>query len=726
MAKNNFSENCIIPIDGTNYDYRGHVDGRLQLIDPATGQCFAAPDALGVVRPIDDAQFEDLMLAGRARIIRRPSADPIRHLNDVAQWAIAQAMAIDPEVSKRLAQCDMLDEAGVPNGRKAIGNYLRKHWVGKLKELHGDHDSPASIEGWRRTRGHAGSRHAGQMVRMNGKTPRGPYCADVPAELLQKHALARNGSRIMISSGFAAYCAELGSVNEGRHPTYAQPDEPYTPASYRTFNRRCHALEQSATVRARSGAQAVMQDWMGAGRSLTADFAMQRVIIDHTWLDVVVVHRRRDGTLVVLGRPWLTLAPDVASRGILSHVVSFIDPCVWTVGQAVWRMAMPKRVPADMAERYPMLRQMRGRPVEIVVDNAPEFRSHAFEAAARSAGFSVRFCPIKSPRYRGVGERAIGTINRLICDDLPGKTIPIEEARRIGYDASKVAVVTMDQLEAIVARAVAIYNTEPHDGIGNRQPALMFQRDAARHGINNFVDLEAFRRDLMPVEQKVQLSNTGIVAFSGLRFHDHGAVPALLDDLRPIEPRRQRRNGATATVDFRYDPMDISRIHVWNRRRRTYVELRCTDESYSDGMPLFVHEAIRDQTRREGEAFNTPQERIAARNRLLQMKLDVDPTARTKLNEELGRLYDVPRIREITGQIADLEIRPGEHIEQGDFVGHERAATTSFDHEILSSRPEPRGRRTDRRDTRDAGRERAVEGPAERGLPRRLPRSAAK
>lgn len=202
---------------------------------------------------------------------------------------------------------------------------------------------------------------------------------------------------------------------------------------------------------------------------------------------------------------------------------------------------------------------LRGKAGEVIVDNASEFRSHAMEAAARHAGFSVSFCPIKKPRYRAICERAIDTINTKLCRDLPGHTLTIHDARRLGYDAEDHAVVMLDELEAVANQIVADYNTSPHDGIGDRQPALVFEQDLNKYGINNFADIESFRRDTMNVEEDAQISPSGLRAF-GLRYHDIEAVPALLNDLVPLEPRRKRRDDATATVHFRYDPADINTI----------------------------------------------------------------------------------------------------------------------------------------------------------------------
>ena len=351
-----------------------------------------------------------------------------------------------------------------------------------------------------------------------------------------------------------------------------------------------------------------------------------------------------------------------------------------------------KRPPPELARRYPVLANLRGKPSGLILDNATEFRSHTLEAAARDAGFSVRFCPIKKPRYRAACERAIKTINSQVCDLLPGRTLTFNDARRWGYDAEKQAVVMLDELEAVMNQIVGLYNVQPHEGLGGKQPALVFERDINRFGISNFSDLDAFARDVMEIRPGAQLAPSGIRAF-GLRFHPIQAVPELLRDLVPLEPRRQRRDDATATVDFRYDAMDISRIHVWNRVTRKYVELRCADEQYARGMPLWLHEKIQEAAKSEALAFNTEQERLIARGHLIQAIRSIDPAEQALSRKRLAELIEIPRIRQVTGNLIDLIHAAPSPASLGDFIGNDRAALTSIDTEILSPRPEP-GKKT--------------------------------
>jgi len=701
-----FPAGTIINIRGAEYVPQGYQHGNLHIVHRFTGQPYVHEHDDGTVGLMTPEEFDRLLDEGDLKIEGPRTTDTVRLKNETSEWTIAQASKLDPAVEKMLVQCRILDDAGIPNSDKAIGRFFDKKWTKELQEKYGDHDPARTVRSWRSTRGRPGHRHAREMVRLNRVKGVRRSVDNVNRQVMWKHAIEGWTGKAAVKDVHAAYAAEIDQINEGRHPIISRPDKPYSRISERTIRRAYNELESSATTGAKFGRNAVEQDWAGAGRTLTADFAFHRVIIDHTRLNAFAVD---DEFEMVLGRPWLSLAIDVRTRAIVGWLITFIDPCTWTVGEIVRRMALPKRPPPAMAKRYPVLRLMRGKATEIVVDNAAEFRSFMFEAAARSAGFGIRFCPIKSPRYRAVGERAMGTINREICRLLPGSTLSPHDARRFEHDPQAEALVLLVEIEAVANMAIAIYNTEPHDGLGGRQPALVMEQELNRNGIMNFADLDSFRIDTMKIVEDAQISNTGIRAF-GLRYHDIVAVRGLLDDLVPLEGRRTRRDDATATVDFRYDPMDIDRIHVWNRRTRKYVELVCSDERYADGMPLWFHEEVQKAAKAEGARFNTEDERLSARNRLIQAIRDIAPDAKVKVREKVAKLLEIPRIRQITGNIVELVEAEPVAVELSEFISCDRAAETSLDHEILSTRPSRDGKKKraalkSRRDRRDASRE---------------------
>ena len=684
MPFHTFKPGTIIEINGAEFEHAQNLGERLLLIHRVKGTSFECEQTDGSMALPTVSQFERMLLDGTV-VIRSPrSKNNIRNFNEQSEWALGDA-AIDDRAILRATLCDLLDRRGVPNGNKAIETALKELWTHDLIAKFGPAPAPRTIRSWRATRGCIGNRHPRHMVALTGRKIAGVRASSLNEQIMWVSVLRGVDAGASVAAVHADYAASVGRVNEGSHPFLQMPDEPLKILDERTVRRACIAIQSSKTQARHVAKAALEQDWLGAGKSLTADFVMQRVIIDHTWINVHVVCPKLE---MLLGRPWLTLVIDVKSRAIVGYVITFIDPSTWTVGEALRRMALPKRPPPAMAERYPYLAMLRGKAGEVILDNASEFRSHTMEAAARHAGFSVTFCPIGQPRYRAICERAIGTINSRLSNELPGRTLSVHDARRFGYDAGDFAIVTMDELEAVANQIVADYNTSPHSGLGGRQPVLVFERDLNKYGINNFADFDSFRRDTMAVFEGAQLSPSGLRAF-GLRYHDIQAVPALLNDLVPIEPRRRRRDDATATVHFRYDPADISTIHVWNRASREYVELRCADERYADGMPKWLHEKIKAEATAQGAAFNTEDERLVMRGRLVQAIQSLSPKALEESRKRVAQLLEIPRVRKITGNIVDLANADPEPVTLGDFISQDRAALTAVDHEILSPRPAP-------------------------------------
>ncbi|MEB0160934.1 hypothetical protein, partial [Pseudomonas sp. AH2 (2023)] len=78
----------------------------------------------------------------------------------------------------------------------------------------------------------------------------------------------------------------------------------------------------------------------------------------------------------------------------------------------------------------------------------------------------------------------------------------------------------MIEIEAVANFVIAQYNTSPHSELNERQPALLFEQDANKNGINNFTDFEAFRIDTMKIVPGAQLTPAGINTFGCLRHAD--------------------------------------------------------------------------------------------------------------------------------------------------------------------------------------------------------------
>jgi putative transposase len=132
-------------------------------------------------------------------------------------------------------------------------------------------------------------------------------------------------------------------------------------------------------------------------------YPLDIVQIDHTQADILLVSEL-DGQ--VIGRPWLSLALDVASRCVLGFYLGMERPGAATVGLLLTRVVLPKAawlakigVEAD----WPM----RGIPRVLHLDNAAEFKSRALRSGCREYGIDLMYRPVGKPHFGGHIERLI-------------------------------------------------------------------------------------------------------------------------------------------------------------------------------------------------------------------------------------------------------------------------------------------------------------------------------
>jgi putative transposase len=745
LPKYNYPVGTIIEIDGRPYKPPVHsMPGRLMMMDCHTGQPFLVPDGHGGTCLPTEEDYDGLIGDGRLEVRFPDNVISSRLLAAKAEFDMSDLEGMDPGVRKVKFTCDLLDENGVKNGYKAVKAGLERLWTEEIRAEWGDHDNPHTVKRWRSERGRPGERLPKLMVRLGGNVPRAPYLDDVPQEIKQKHALDCAQTRGRISASYTLAATELREVNEGKSALYAKPDEPYPIFSYDTFRRACHALDGSEATAVRDGKQMVEAVMRGGGKPLTAGRILEKVIIDHTPLSAfLVVDPDRD---IVAGKAWLTFAIDVHSRAILAWVITYKAPSYWTVCEVLRRMNLPKRPPPADALRYPVLRRICGKPTEIILDNASEFTGHGLEDAAKSASFSVRFCPLRMPRYRAIVERAHATLEGKMLEHLPGATGNIAYRRKSGHNPEDLACVMIEEIEALGNKSVAEYHTEVHESIGV-QPALKWQKSANTRGIDVMGDTRRFRLDTLDVRINVKVTKSGVRIFNGLRYFCARGVPRLIDNNLRFEGRRQVRVDATIHTKVKFDPENIAVIHAWDKTTRTYVELRCQDETYADGMPLWFHEELVRLARKEATAeppetarprarkvkvdpdavpaptlrrlsegsedevapkgFNTEAERLEARARRIAYIRGVAPGARLRQRNTLAKLYEIPRLRQITGNIVHLDTDYSQPISDDDFISHDPSSLTTLDAELLADRPEKttprRTARDDRRDSRDAG-----------------------
>jgi len=93
--------------------------------------------------------------------------------------------------------------------------------------------------------------------------------------------------------------------------------------AYGSVVRRLQAFDRRTLVAKREGPQQARQKFRTLHASPAITKPLQLVQIDHTLVDVIVVDELERKTI---GRPWLTLAIDVATRAVLGFHLSLADP----------------------------------------------------------------------------------------------------------------------------------------------------------------------------------------------------------------------------------------------------------------------------------------------------------------------------------------------------------------------------------------------------------------
>lgn len=292
-----------------------------------------------------------------------------------------------------------------------------------------------------------------------------------------------------------------------------------------TIERRVARLDPRELARKREGEAAARELQSAAGVPPEVLAPLDRVQIDHTVIDIIVVdeHDRQP-----IGRPYLTVAIDDYSRCLLGMVVTLEAPSAVSVGLCLAQVVCDKRpwlealgVEAD----WPM----GGKPKCLYLDNAAEFKSEALRRGCEQHGIQLDYRPPGRPHYGGIVERIIGTAMQRV-HELPGTTFS-NPGERGTYDAEGLAVLALRELERWLILAVATYHNGSVHGSLYETPAARWAEGIARCGVPPVIThAAAFLVDFLPVVRR-KLTRTGFVI-------DH--IQYFADVLKPwIAPARR-------------------------------------------------------------------------------------------------------------------------------------------------------------------------------------------
>jgi putative transposase len=354
----------------------------------------------------------------------------------------------------------------------------------------------------------------------------------------------------------------------------ATPDKLPIP-SQRSVRREISGQSVYELVKARYGKRRAEMDFRVAMAGPRTSRPLQRVEIDHTPADLIVVDER---TMMPLGRPTITSALDAHTRCVLGFYAGFEPPSVLAVMRCLKNAILPKTY---LVQEFPAIKNpwdCYGVPELVVVDNAMEFHSTHFERACLQLGCDIQYSKVSIPWYKAKIERWQGTLNR---DSLHGNPVTTFSniLDRGDYDPMKNAVVLLSTFREILHRwIVDHYQQSPHRGIHDT-PAHMWLSES-----------QGFPPPLPPAAKDLEVV-LGMTAHRTI-FHYGIELHGLkYNSLELGEIRRRIGTSPKATITF--DPGDLGYIYVLDPKMLTYLKVPCIDQNYSAGLSLWQHRVVR-------------------------------------------------------------------------------------------------------------------------------------
>jgi putative transposase len=313
---------------------------------------------------------------------------------------------------------------------------------------------------------------------------------------------------------------------------------------YRTVKRRVEGLDMRLVLQRRHGSKKAREKLGLINIStLRPESPMDVLQMDHTPVDVIVVDNERR---LPIGRPWLTLAIDVASRMVAGFHVSLWAPSALSVSLTLSHAVLSKNEWLADRELQTLDWPVAGLPRTIHVDNAKEFHSEALVRGCQEFGIQLDHRPRGKPQYGGHIERLIGTMMGAV-HLLPGTTFSNVKDKG-AYESEGRARLTLPELERWLALQIAgVYHLSVHSALA-MTPLAAWHEGIAKKGkpLRRPSDEREFFLDFLPaVPRRIQRDG---IHFNNIRYWDNILSPwagRLIDSLL-----------------VKYDPRNLSRVYV--------------------------------------------------------------------------------------------------------------------------------------------------------------------
>ncbi len=377
-----------------------------------------------------------------------------------------------------------------------------------------------------------------------------------------------SSKKINIYSAFRRVRRKVRIYNLNHGTQYKYP-------KYESIRKRVKKITPYEKLVARKGERFAKREFRRMGKKILTSNVLERVEIDHTVIDLFVVH---DVYREAIGRPYLTQLIDCYSKSVIGFYLGFEPPSYVSIALALKNAIQPKD---RLLEKFPLVKNewiCFGIPDLIVTDNGKDFLSEAFGMACESLLINIHQCKVETPDNKPNVERQYGKMNTSLLDDLPGKAFS-NYLLRDGYDSMDEATLTLNEFtEIYLIWLVDIYQKKKNKR-GTNCPNI-----AWRNGVKEWEpdEFEGSDEDLdfhFAVLKKSILNKQGIRLWEELYYSSD----------RLAEYRGVKGNHL---ITYKYNPENMGFIWVLDEDKEEYFKVPAIDYEYASTVSFWVHKQI--------------------------------------------------------------------------------------------------------------------------------------
>ncbi len=388
--------------------------------------------------------------------------------------------------------------------------------------------------------------------------------------------------RVTIDAIHQLVAAEL--AEEDQHLPQA---ERRSPPSRSTVSRRITALDMNEVIAKRHGKRTAQKQQKQYDRTDYPDLPLERVEIDHTRTDLIVIDDLDD---LPLGRLTLTYCLDMATRYPLGYYLGFEPPGYYAVAECLHHaIGMQESVREHYGTEHEW--QACGVPAVLVVDNGKEFIGGNLRDTAELLGFVIQVCPVKTPEFKAGVERAIGSLASGFFHTLPGTTFS-SPAHRGDYNSVREACMYLSEIDKLINHYIVDqYAERLHKGLEGI-PARAWER-YINQGFLPRLPASAEELTILLGQTEYRRIWPYGIDVDNLRYN-HPDLGAL------------RTYFKNEKVKVKRYPGDLSRIYVFDPLDQRYLEVPVESQAqeYAQSLSLWKHKVICEFVRATGDKMD--------------------------------------------------------------------------------------------------------------------------